>query len=142
MIERRSYTRKFSNNIKQKGYIVRRTSGKVYKVIPKSQGTTVKSVCVKDRAKHGKTPKQRIGTLRKGELSKFGYSFRVGEDTRHKALRQAVEEFGPLGVYRKLDAVTKLSKTTIPEASRIFKSDRNWVNSKFGPLKAFTDSKK
>jgi hypothetical protein len=141
MIERRAYTRKFSNNIKQKGYTVRRSSGTVYLVRPKVQGSTVKPTCVKDKSKPGK-PKTRIGALRKGELSKFGYSFRASEDKRHTALRQAVDEFGALGVHRKLDAVAKLSKTTIPEASRIFESDRNWVNSYFGPIKAFTDSKK
>jgi len=135
MIERKAYTRKFSNNIKQKGYTVRRSSGTVYLVHPKVQGSTVKPTCIKDRGK----PKTRIVVRRKGELSKFGYSFRISDDKRHTALRQAVNEFGALGVYRKLDAVAKLSKTTIPEASRIFENDREWVKSHFGPI---TDSKK
>jgi hypothetical protein len=136
MIERKAYTRKFSNNIRQRGYTVRKSSGQTYHVRPKTSGSTVRPACIRDRGQPGKGPKK-IGKLRKGELSKFGYSFRTGEDARHKALRQAVNEFGVLGVYRKLDAVAKLSKTTIPEAARIFKADRNWVNSKFGPIKAF-----
>jgi hypothetical protein len=141
MIERKAYTRKFSNNIKQRGYTVRKSSGTVYVVHPKVQGSTVKPTCVKDKAR-GTVQKKRIGPLRKGELSKFGYSFRTSSDKRHKALRQAIDEFGALGVHRKLDAVAKLSKTTLPEASRIFESDRDWIDSKFGPLKAFEDSKK
>jgi hypothetical protein len=140
MIEKRAYTRKFSNNVKQRGYTVRKSSGAVYTVRPKVNSITVKAGCIKNTGKS--KSRGRIGTLRKGELSKFGYSFRTSEDTRHSALRQAVNEFGVLGVYRKLDAVAKLSKTTLPEASRIFKTDRNWVNSKFGPIKAFVDSKK
>jgi hypothetical protein len=140
MIEKKAYTRKFSSNIKEKGYTVRKSSGAVYTVRPKVNSITVKAACIKNTGKN--KPTGRIGALRKGELSKFGYSFRTGESSRHSALRQAVNEFGALGVYRKLDAVAKLSKTTLPEASRIFKSDRNWVNSKFGPIKAFIDSKK
>ena len=141
MIERKAYTRKFSNSIRQKGYTVRKSSGTTYVVHPKSQGARVRPTCIKEKGQPGKGPKK-IGRLRKGELSKFGYSFRTTEEARHKALRQAVDEFGVLGVYRKLDAVAKLSKTTIPEASRIFKTDRNWVDSRLGPIKAFTDSKK
>jgi hypothetical protein len=140
MIERREYTRKFSNAIRQKGYTVRKSSGTTYVVHPKSQGSRVKPTCIKDKSK-GKNTTKKIGPLRKGELSKFGYSFRTSEEARHKALRQAVDEFGVLGVYRKLDAVAKLSKTSIPEAARIFKADRNWVNSKLGPIKAFENKK-
>ena len=141
MIERKAYTRKFSNNVREKGYTVRKSSGITYVVHPKKNGASVPPTCIKNKGALRNSTKK-IGPLRKGELSKFGYSFRTGEDNRHKALRQAVDEFGVLGVYRKLDAVAKLSKSKVPEASRIFKTDRNWVNSKFGPIKAFSDSKK
>lgn len=140
MIERKAYTRKFSNTVRQRGYTVRRTSGTTYVVHPKSPGATVKPTCIKNKGTSSKSTKK-IGRLRKGELAKFGYSFRTSEDVRHKALRQAVDEYGVLGVYRKLDAVAKLSKSRLPDASRIFKNDRNWVSSKFGPLKAFNDSR-
>ena len=141
MIERKEYTRKFSSGVRQKGYIVRKRNGTTYTVHPKSQGSKIKPTCIKDKKTSSKETKK-IGPLRKGELSKHGYSFRVSREERHKALRQAVKEFGVLGVYRKLDAVAKLSKSTIPEASRVFKDDRNWINKRLGPIKAFTDSKK
>ena len=57
------------------------------------------------------------------------------EEERHSALRKAVEKYGPVGVYRKLDAVSKLTFRSIPQASKIYTKDRNWVKEKFGPLK-------
>jgi hypothetical protein len=53
------------------------------------------------------------------------------QSERHTALKKAVEEFGALGVFRKLDVVAKLSKRTAPEASKIFKADRNWIESNY-----------
>ena len=58
------------------------------------------------------------------------------EDKRKNALKKAVQEYGALAVYRKLDAVSKLTKTTIPEASKIYTEDKEWVKRKFS-LKAF-----
>jgi hypothetical protein len=79
---------------------------------------------------------QSIGPLRKGELSKYGYSMTATKDKRHSSLKKAIEEYGALGVYRKLDAVSKLTKTSIPEASKIYTEDKEWVKRKFS-LKAF-----
>lgn len=78
-----------------------------------------------------------IGPLRKGELKKHGYSTKNKTSKRHSALRKAVKEFGPLGVYRKLDAVAKLGVRTMSRVSKTFKKNRNWVRKSFGPLKAF-----
>ena len=91
--------------------------------------------CVKDTGLPGKG-EQSIGPLRKGELNKYGYSMAATEDKRHSALKKAVEEYGALGVYRKLDAVSKLTERTIPEASKIYTEDKNWIKKKFS-LKAF-----
>ena len=136
MIERKSFARGYSTAIRQRGYTVRRASGTSYRVYPKARTTTVKSQCVKNISKSAKGEKK-IGPLRKGELHKHGYSFKLKEDVRRKALRQAVSEYGALGVYRKLNAVSKLSKSLAPQASNVFKSDRNWLTTKYGPLKAF-----
>ena len=136
MIERKSFARGYSTAIRQRGYTVRRASGTSYRVYPKARTTTVKSQCVKNVSKSAKGEKK-IGPLRKGELHKHGYSFKLKEDVRRKALRQAVSEYGALGVYRKLNAVSKLSKSLAPQASNVFKSDRNWLTTKYGPLKAF-----
>jgi len=134
MIERKAFAREYSTAVRQKGYTVRRATGTTYRVYPKAKAISVKPQCVKDT---GKSTKRAIGPLRKGELHKHGYSFKLKDDDRHKALRQAVKEFGPLGVYRKLNAVSKLSKSLAPQASNVFKSDRNWLSTKYGPMKAF-----
>lgn len=144
MIERKAFSRKYSTAVRERGFIVRRASGTVYRVRPKTVRSSVGSTCVKDIGNPGKATKKPIGPLRKGELSKHGYSYEHGEDVRHKALRHAVSEYGALGVFRKLNAVGKLSESN-PKARRAsdtFKRDRNWVRMRFGPLKAFSDSKK
>ena len=72
-----------------------------------------------------------MGPLRRGELIQFGYSFRLSDEARHKALQKAIKKFGALGVFRKLDAVAKLSKRTVPDASRVFANDRDWVKQNY-----------
>jgi hypothetical protein len=127
-VERRGYVRKFAKDIIQRGYTVKRATGKVYRVHPKKEGVYVKPSCVKDRGLPGKlAPGQGFGLLRKGELKKHGYIYAAQEDTRHSALRKAIKEFGALGVFRKLDSVAKLSRRAAPAASRVFKADRDWV---------------
>ena len=70
-------------------------------------------------------------------MTKFGYSAKKGDEARHEALKKAVAALGPLGVYRKLDAVAKLGVRIAPDAARIFAKDRDWVEKQFGPLRAF-----
>lgn len=137
MIERASYVRRYTTAVRQKGYTVRRATGTTYRVYPKANPTAVESRCVKNTGQPGKGVPRPIGPLRKGELAKLGYSFRAGNNSRHAALRHAIAEFGPLGVYRKLNAVSKLTEKTVPSASKVFEKDRNWIHDKFGPLKAF-----
>jgi hypothetical protein len=99
----------------------------------------VESRCVKNTGLPGKGPRsgKGIGPLRKGELARFGYSYKNTQAQRHAALKKAAEEYGALGVYRKLNAVAKLTTRTIPKVSTILAADRNWVRSSMGPLKAF-----
>lgn len=120
--KRKGYTRKFRSTIKNSGYTVRR-KGKLYTVRPKVQEVTVPAGCVK---KHNSTVK-RIGKLRKGDLIKYGYQYRLSDLSREKALVKAVAAYGALTVYHKLDAVAKLSATRAPDASKIFAKDRDWV---------------
>ena len=134
-IERKPFVRRYSSKVRQEGFTVHR-NGKTYKVFPKEKSMHVEPTCVPDRGKPGTGIPVSIGPLRKGELSKHGYSFRKSEGARHTALKYAVNEYGALGVFRKLDAVAKLTKTTIPEASKVYTEDRTWIQSKFGPLKA------
>lgn len=134
-ILRKAYVRRFRTNVRERGYTVKRGS-QLYRAYPKKSTTVVQAACVKDVGLPGKGP-QEIAPLRKGELLKHGYSFRKNDLTRHEALRKAAKEYGVLGVYRKLDAVAKLSVRAAPKASAIFKKDRDWVKKRLGPLKAF-----
>lgn len=131
-IMRRGYTRKFKPSVKTSGFTVRR-KGTVYTVRPKANTIRVPAACIKNRGLPGKGPREGegIGKLRKGELIKYGYQYRLSDALRQKALKKAIKRYGPLSVYRKLDAVAKLSLRTAPDASSIFSRDRNWVKSNF-----------
>lgn len=136
MIERKAYARRYSTAVLQEGFKKKTRSGRTVTVKPhKRRSTLVESKCVKNTGLPGKGP-QSIGPLRKGELSKYGYTLKISQAQRHKALKKAINEFGALGVYRKLDAVAKLTSRTIPEASKQFEGDRDWVKEVYGPLKA------
>ena len=131
-ILRRGYTRKFKPGVKASGFTVRR-KGTVYTVRPKANTIRVPAACIKDRGLPGKGPREGegIGKLRKGELIKYGYQYRLSDALRQSALKKAIKRYGPLSVYRKLDAVAKLSLRTAPDASKIFTRDREWVASNF-----------
>ena len=91
------------------------------------------ATCVRDMGKPGKLPKgaPTIGPLKKGELQRFGYMYKLPEHDRHNALRAAIKSLGSLNVYRKLDAVAKLTNLTSPKASTTFATDRDWIRSKY-----------
>jgi hypothetical protein len=122
-VRRRGYTRKYRTNIQESGFTVRR-KGKVYTVHPKGHSIKVSSSCVKERTRKN----ARIGKLRKGDLIKYGYQYRLSDHLRHNALNKAIKSYGALSVYRKLDAVVKLSVRTAPDAHAIFLKDRKWVH--------------
>lgn len=79
-----------------------------------------------------------IGPLRKGELTKFGYEnvVKLSETERHTALTKAVAEYGSLGVWRKLNAVSIYTRRISPASSKVFKADMDWIRAKFG-IKVF-----
>jgi len=135
MIERKGFVRRYSSEVRQKGFSVHR-NGKTYRIFPKERSISINSRCVKNTGKLSNGITRSIGPLRKGELAKHGYAFRKSDMARHRALKHAVDDFGPLGVYRKLDAVAKLTVKKLPEASKTYAQDRNWIKEKFGPLKA------
>jgi hypothetical protein len=124
---RKSYTRKFSNNVAETGYTVRR-KGKLYTIRPKISSVKVPSSCVKKRSSTNNSAK--IGKLRKGDLIKYGYQFRLSDRLRHAALEKAIKAYGLTMVYHKLDAIAKLSVRIYPDASKIFTRDREWVHDK------------
>lgn len=134
-ILRKGYTRRYRPSLTHTGFTVRRM-GKLYTVRPKSKSIRVPAGCIKNRGLPGKGPVsgEGIGKLRKGDLIKYGYQYRLSDTLRHRALKQAIEQYGALTVYRKLNAVAKLSTRTAPDASAIFGRDRNWVRNHH-PLK-------
>ena len=136
-IARSSYTRRFTNSVRTMGYTRKIKSGKEVKVFPKKNSVYVPSSCVKDMGKPGKLPAgaSGIGPLRKGELGKYGYSYKLSDSDRRRALMKAVEAKGALDTFRKLDAVSKLSKRTSPAASKIFTEDKIWVKRTYGGVK-------
>lgn len=142
MIARAAYVRRISANVAERGYTKRVRSGKLVKIMPKKKSTFVSAACVKDVGKPGKLPAgaPKIGPLRKGELQKHGYSYKLPESARRLSLVRAIREYGALNTYRKLNAVSKLTAQTSPAASTTFAADRNWIRSKYaiqGTLKAF-----
>ena len=120
-----------------KGFILRSAFSRTLKTGKRSH---VPEHCIKDLGLPGKGYKgsRGIGPLRKGELAKYGYvhvnTLTIAQ--RHSALRNAIDDFGSLSVWRKLNAVAVYTKHTSPQSSRIFKEDMNWIRNEFG-IKAF-----
>jgi len=139
MIPRSAYVRRMSSRVHKEGYNRRTKTGKIVHIYPKSNSVFVKSVCIKNVGKFGKSEKV-IGPLRKGELRKYGYSYKLPDYVRRRALQRAIGATGPLDVYRKLNAVAKLSERAAPAASSSFAADRNWIHKTYanatGVLKA------
>jgi hypothetical protein len=100
----------------------------MYRVKPTDKNTYVEARCIKNTGLPGKGSAKGIGPLKKGELAKHGYSFRETREKRRLALHKAIIEYTAIGVYRKLDAIAKLTMRTIPAASKVYAADRNWVH--------------
>jgi hypothetical protein len=98
----------------------------------KKNGVHVKGTCVKDMGKPGKGFPNGIGKLHEGELSSVGYSLTKKAVSRHRALNKATKKYGPLSVYRKLNALSVYTKRTSPVKSKTAKADRNYVGRKHG----------
>lgn len=131
---KRSYTRKISKNIMNRGYTVRR-EGQYYMAKPKVSEVHVPSSCVRDpKARQNNQSRKSGNTMNvlrgdRGLISK-GYSFRLKDRKRYSALRRAVEAYGAATVVQKLDAAAKLA-TKYPDISDTFAKDRDWVRSHF-----------
>lgn len=129
-IYRKGYTRKFKNETKREGFTVRR-DGKIFTVKPTKSSVVVPSKCVPIKKKSMNHGKISMKSLRKGDFIKFGYSYRLPDSSRRKALKKAVDAYGAVNVYNKLNKVSKLAEKIAPDASLIFKKDRNWINSHY-----------
>ena len=70
---------------------------------------------------------RRLFTLKKGDLTKYGYHANLSKTARHKALKRARAQYQPLSLSRKLNAVYVLNKNRDKKRAAIFKQDANWV---------------
>lgn len=132
---RSSYTR----HVKNQSYTRKTKNGRSIQVHPRSHTSKIGPSCVKVSSKTGRPPSSavRIGPLKKGELKKFGYSYKLPVEKRREALQDAINKLGPLNVYYKLHAVSELTKTKAPRASAVFMEDKKWIQTVYGPLHAF-----
>ena len=64
-----------------------------------------------------------IPKLKKGTLTKHGYSTKEKAGIRHAALHKAVNAYGYSTVIKKLNAVRTLTKNTNPKNSEIYSKD-------------------
>ena len=65
--------------------------------------------------------------LEKGTLSKFGYSMKNSQQSRHKSLKKAIKSVKLLSIYRRLNALYILNKNRNPDNAKIFKDDAEWL---------------
>jgi len=78
-------------------------------------------VCAKNKSTAGKS------ALRKGYLIKYGYSYRLADSQRRKALQRAIEAYGKLSVYSQLTLAAKSAQSRDPNIAAVFAMDRDWV---------------
>ena len=73
-------------------------------------------------------------TIKKGDLTQFGYKAHISSEKRHEALKLAIKQYGALSVWRKINAIYVLSKNRYPALSAKYNVDRNWIMKNF-PLR-------
>jgi hypothetical protein len=78
-----------------------------------------------------RTRKSLIGPLKKGLMTKMGYSVSARAATRRRAVDRAVRKYGKLSTLRKLNAVAVYTRRSSPVKSRKFKSDVKYVQKKY-----------
>lgn len=106
------------------------SSGKIRRsAYTRKDGTYVKSACVKDMGKRGKTPKKDrvLPKLKPGKLSAYGYSTFEGVRNRQTALKKAVAKEGYLKILRRLVAVSNYNKRSAPAAHEVMRKDIAWL---------------
>ena len=101
----------------------------------RKDGVYVKSSCVKDTGKRGKTPKAErvLPKLTPGRLSRYGYSTFKPTKTRHEALHDAIRAEGYNTILRRLVAISNYNTRTAPDAHAIMRSDIEWAKEQMKP---------
>ena len=82
------------------------------------------------RGYHG--PGKGIGPLKKGNLTKYGYSTSKSSRSRHTALNAAVKYDGALPTYKRLNALSVYTRRSAPATSKAALADRNYIGLRYG----------
>lgn len=116
------------------------------KAYTRKDGTRVEehyraAACIRDLGLPGKGS-QLIGPLKKGTLSQFGYAVSKPDAVRHWSLKAAVNEYSKpsnvserqaaMSVYRKLTALSTLTRNTQPANSRTYTKDVVYMKRQYG----------
>jgi hypothetical protein len=99
----------------------------------------VPASCIPDVGAEGKGIRgPGIGPLKQGNLTRYGYTKIAGMslESRRSALQKAVDAYGSLTVWRKLNALSVYTRRTSPATSKAAKADMDWIRATWG-LKAF-----
>lgn len=128
-IYRQGYYRKYSNTVKRLGYLVKRGS-KTVRVYPQTDAIYIKPTCVDER-EILEDEISYTGPLKKGQLLRYGYNFRLPATSRQDALRKSERVYGAAFVYKTLARVAKVFHKSKPEAAKIFAADRDWMKTTF-----------
>jgi len=104
----------------------------------KGKRSLVKGSCITKKGKP-QIILRKIGPLRKGDLSQFGYVkiMDLTKEERHTALRKAIAKYGTLSIWKKINVLYVYNKNTNPELSSLYNEDRNWIKDNY-ELKAPT----
>ena len=125
---RRTSRRKFyfkkkcpKGSISRKSYLYRKKGSK--------KSIRVKASCVKSKGlrSKGKKTHRVIPKLKKGGLTKYGYSVHESATSRHNAIKKALKAYGYSNLIKKLNAIKVLSKNTSPKNSRIYGNDIKYI---------------
>lgn len=103
----------------------------------RQDGTYVRSTCVPDKGKPGKT-RASNKVLPKpipGELSKYGYSNikNTLAGKRRKALTRAVKDAGYATIVRRVNLIANYNKLSNPRVHKIMRSDITWMQKNLAP---------
>lgn len=131
MIVRNGYTRKIKNKIikvKPGCIVTQSASGLKRSELNSEILKKRKQLCLTQNRKYKTNHKCNVlFQLEKGTLSKFGYSMKNTQESRHKSLKKAIKHIKRISIYRRLIALYVLNKNKYPANAKIFRNDAEWI---------------
>jgi hypothetical protein len=145
-VYRKAYTRRFHTKTRVKGYSVTRKDGTRYKIYPKQKTAVVKASCIREKSEEARrrTRRRRAASpatpatpsadtsaecrkLKRGEMSRYNYQYRLPASARRLAVKKAVADMGPLRTYKKLKLASKCAAGVKPVAAKVFAGDAKYI---------------